>query len=58
VKKIVVNAANFEVALGNLQGVNDKIKEQAQTIEGEFHKILDVIVSVIESLFLANLLDL
>jgi hypothetical protein len=58
VKKIVVNAANFEVALKNLEGVNDKIKEKAQEMEGEFHKILDVIVSMIESLFLGNLLDL
>lgn len=29
VKKIVVNAANFEVGLKNLQGVNEKIKENA-----------------------------
>ena len=58
VKKIVVNAANFEVALKNLEGVNDKIKEKAHAMEGEFHKILDVVVSMIESLFLGNLLDL
>jgi hypothetical protein len=54
----VVNAANFEVELKNLQGVNDDIKEKAHAMEGEFQKILDVIVSVIESLFLGNLLDL
>ena len=58
VKKIVVNAANFELGLKNLQGDNDKIKEQAHAMEGEFQKVLDVIVSVIESMFLGNLLDL
>lgn len=58
VKKIVKNAANFDLELAKLQGVNNRIIKDAKLMDGEFKRILDVIVSMVEALFLANILDL
>ena len=58
IKKIVQNAANFDLELAKLQGVNNRIIKDAKLMDEEFKRILDVIVSMVEAHFLANLLDL
>ena len=48
-KKLTINGANFEIGIAKMQSVNDEIVENARLTEIEYHKMLDVIVSMMES---------
>ena len=48
-KKLIMNGAHFELGMAKMQGVNDGIIENAKLSEIEYHKMLDVIISMIES---------
>lgn len=58
IKKIVKSAANFDLELAKLRGVNNDIIRDAKLMDEEFKRILDVIVTMVEAHFLGNLLDL
>ena len=48
-KKLIINGANFEIGMAKMQSVNDEIVENAKSTEIEYHKMLDVIISMMES---------